>query len=240
MINKTKMLFLVIAGAALSATSYSAAAQSTEGYWDSSAGSVWKDPFGLCWRSGGWTPAMATAECDPELVKKPEPKPMAAPPPAPAPAPAPKPAPAPAAAPPAPVPAPMPAPAPAPVPQKVTLKADVLFNFNRSSLTPADRAKLDDLAGRMSALNVEVVIATGHTDPLGSSEYNQKLSVRRADSVKSFLMSKGVDADRIYAEGKGETQQVKACPKSMSRPARIKCLAPNRRVEIQVVGTQSN
>jgi len=235
MTNKTKMLFLVITGAALSASSYNAAAQPTEGYWSAPAGVVWKDPSGLCWRTGAWTPAMATEECDPDLVKKPEPKPMPAPPPAPAPMP--KPAPAPAAAP---VPAPMPAPAPAPIPQKVTLKADVLFNFNRSSLTPADRAKLDDLAGRMSALNVEVVIATGHTDPLGSSEYNQKLSVRRADSVKAFLMSKGVDADRIYAEGKGETQQVKACPKSMSRPARIKCLAPNRRVEIQVVGTQSN
>ena len=88
MTNKTKILFLVIAGAALSASSYNAAAQPTEGYWDSSAGVVWKDPFGLCWRSGAWTPAMATAECDPELVKKPEPKPMAAPPPAPPPAPA--------------------------------------------------------------------------------------------------------------------------------------------------------
>ena len=137
-------------------------------------------------------------------------------------------------------PKPVPAPVPAPVPQKVTLKADVLFNFDKASLTPADRAKLDDLASKISSLNVEVVIATGHTDPLGSSAYNQKLSVRRADSVKTFLMSRGLDADRIYAEGKGETQQVKACPKSMSRAARIECLAPNRRVEIQVIGTQSN
>jgi len=234
MTKKIWTLILVAAGMALSATSFNAAAQSTQGYWVSSAGIVWKNSAGLCWRSGYWTPAMATAECDPELVKKPEPKPMAAP----APAPMPKPAPAPMAEPPKPVPAPMPA--PAPVPQKVTLKSDVLFNFDKASLTPADRAKLDDLASRMSALNVEVVIATGHTDPLGSSAYNQKLSVRRADSVKTFLMSKGVEADRIYAEGKGESQQVKACPKSMSRAARIACLAPNRRVEIQVVGTQSN
>jgi len=133
-----------------------------------------------------------------------------------------------------------PMPAPAPVPHKVTLKAGVLFHFDKASLTPADRAKLDDLSRKMSALTVEVVVATGHTDPIGSSAYNQKLSVRRADSVKAFLMSKGLDSDRIYAEGRGETQQVKACSKSMSRAARIKCLAPNRRVEIEVIGTQSN
>lgn len=232
MTKKIWMLIAIAAGMALSATSFNAAAQSDGGYWTSAAGGiVWKDSAGLCWRSGYWTPAMATAECDPELVKKPEPKPMAAPAPAPAPAPM---------AAPAPAPAPAPMPTPAPVPQKVTLKSDVLFNFNKSDLTPADRAKLDDLASKVSAMNLEVVIAIGHTDPLGSSAYNQKLSVRRADSVKSFLVSKGVDANRIYTEGKGESQQVKACPKSLSRPAMIKCLAPNRRVEIEIVGTQSN
>ncbi|MGA8005222.1 MAG: OmpA family protein [Burkholderiales bacterium] len=237
MTKKIWMLIAVAAGLALSATSFDAAAQSDNGYWTSSAagGIVWKDSAGLCWRSGYWTPAMATAECDPELVKKPEAKPMAAP----AAAPTPAPAPAPMAAP-APAPAPAPMPAPAPVPQKVTLKSDVLFNFNKSDLTPADRAKMDDLASKISAMNLEVVIAIGHTDPLGSSAYNQKLSVRRADSVKSLLVSKGVDANRIYTEGKGESQQVKACPKNLSRPAMIKCLAPNRRVEIEVVGTQSN
>ena len=86
MFNRLLKLILIVTGLALSATSFNAAAQSTQGYWGSSAGTVWKDPFGLCWRSGDWTPAMATAECDPELVKKPAPKPMAAPPPAPAPA----------------------------------------------------------------------------------------------------------------------------------------------------------
>lgn len=233
MTKKIWMLIAIAAGLALSAASFNAAAQSDSGYWNSSAagGIVWKDSAGLCWRSGYWTPAMATAECDPELVKKPEPKPVAAPAPAPAPAPMAAPAPKP-------VPAPMPV--PVPVPQKVTLKSDVLFNFDKSDLTPADRAKLDDLASKISALNLEVVIAIGHTDPLGSSAYNQKLSVRRADSVKSFLVSKGVDANRIYTEGKGESQQVKACGKNLSRAAMIKCLAPNRRVEIEVVGTQTN
>ena len=141
---------------------------------------------------------------------------------------------------PAPKPVPAPMPVPVPVPQQFTLKSDALFDFDKSVLTPADTAKLDDLASKISAMNLEVVIAIGHTDPLGSSAYNQKLSVRRADSVKSLLVSKGVDANRIYTEGKGESQQVKACPKNLSRPAMIKCLAPNRRVEIEVVGTQSN
>ena len=84
------------------------------------------------------------------------------------------------------------------------------------------------------------VLITGHTDTVGSHRYNQKLSERRADAVKAFLVSKDAEATEIYTEGKGESQQVKACPKNLSRPAMIRCLAPNRRVEIEVVGTQSN
>jgi OOP family OmpA-OmpF porin len=244
MTKKTWMLTVVAAGLALSATSFTAAAQSDNGYWTSSAagGIVWKGSTGLCWRSGYWTPALATAECDPDLVKKPEPKPMAAPAPKPAPAPMPAPTPKPAPAPmavPAPKPAPAPMPAPAVVARKVTLTSGVLFAFDKSVLTPADKAKLDDLTSKLQELELEVVIAIGHTDPLGSSAYNQKLSVRRANAVKAYLVAKGVDANRIYTEGKGETQQVKDCPKSMSRPARIKCLAPNRRVEMEVIGTQT-
>ncbi len=180
---------------------------------------VVKNPFGLCWRTGYWTPAMATMECDPDLVPKK---------PAPAPAPA-----APRAAPPAAAPAPKPAPkpAPAPVKEKVTMAADAHFDFDKSALKPEGKARLDDLVGKLKAVNLEVVIAIGHTDSIGSNAYNQKLSVRRAAAVKTYLVSKGIPANRIYTEGKGETQPV---ADNKTKEGRAK----NRRVEIEVVGTR--
>ena len=179
---------------------------------------VVKDPFGLCWRTGYWTPAMATLECDPDLVPKKA---------APAPAPAPK------AAPPAPAPAPKPAakPAPTPVKEKVTMAADAHFDFDKAVLKPEGKAKLDDLVGKLKAVNLEVVIAIGHTDSIGSNAYNQKLSVRRANAVKAYLVSKGIEANRIYTEGKGETQPI---ADNKTKEGRAK----NRRVEIEVVGTR--
>ena len=155
--------------------------------------------------------------------------------PAPAPAPAPAtPAPAPA---PAPVATPAPKPAPKPVAQKVTLAADLLFDFDKSVIKPDGKNKLDDLSQKIRAINLEVVIAIGHADKIGSDAYNQKLSVRRAESVKAYLVSKGVEPNRIYTEGKGEKQPIKACPQSMGKGL-IECLAPNRRVEIEVIGTR--
>ena len=150
--------------------------------------------------------------------------------PAPEPAPAPKPAPAPEPAP-APKPEPKPEPKPKPVAEKVTFAADVLFDFDKSVVKPDGKAKLDDLAAKVRGINLEVVIAIGHADSIGGDAYNQKLSVRRAESVKVYLVSKGIEANRIYTEGKGEKQPV---ADNRTREGRAK----NRRVEIEVIGTR--
>ncbi len=161
----------------------------------------------------------------------------------PKPAPAPEPAPAPAPAPEA-KPAPAPKPAPKPVAEKVTFNADVLFDFDKATLKPEGRGKLDDLAGRVKGINLEVVIAIGYADRIGSSAYNQRLSVRRAEAIKSYLVSKGIEANRVYTEGKGEANPVTGdkC-KNMGREHRsnkklVECLAPDRRTEIEVIGTK--
>ena len=154
------------------------------------------------------------------------PKPAPAPEPAPAPRPAPAPEPAPA-----PKPEPKPEPKPKPVAEKVTFAADVLFDFDKSVVKPDGKAKLDDLAAKVRGINLEVVIAIGHADSIGSDAYNQKLSVRRAESVKAYLVSKGIEANRVYTEGKGEKQPV---ADNRTREGRAK----NRRVEIEVIGTR--
>jgi len=150
---------------------------------------------------------------------------------------APKPAPAPEAPKPAPAPAPRAEPkpeakpAPKPVAEKVTFAADVLFDFDKSLIKPEGKSKLDDLAGKVKGVNLEVVIAIGHTDSIGTDAYNQTLSVRRAESVKAYLASKGIEANRIYTEGKGESQPV---ADNKTREGRAK----NRRTEIEVIGTR--
>ena len=157
--------------------------------------------------------------------------------PKPAPQPAPKPAPAPAPAP-APMPTqevkPAPKPeAPKPVAEKVTFAADVLFDFDKSVVKPEGRSKLDDLANKVKGINLEVVIAIGHADSIGSDAYNQRLSVRRAESVKAYLVSKGIEPNRVYTEGKGEKQPVASNKTKEGR-------AKNRRTEIEVIGTRKN
>jgi OOP family OmpA-OmpF porin len=167
---------------------------------------------------------MATMACDPDLVPKPAPAP-AAPPPPPPPAPKAAPAPAPAPKPPA------PRPAPAPTSEKVTYAADTFFDFDKSVLKPAGKAMLDDLVGKIKMMTLEVVIAVGHTDSVGSNQYNQKLGARRAAAVKAYLVSKGVDANRVYTESKGETDPIATNKTAEGR-------SKNRRVEVEVVGTR--
>ena len=177
---------------------------------------IWKNGTNeLCWRDAFWTPATAAPGCDGALEA-----PKAA-------APAPAAAQAPAAA------APAPDPAPAPVAaQKVTYAADAFFDFDKSVLKPEGRAKLDDLVSKIQGINLEVIIAVGHTDSVGSEAYNQRLSVRRAEAVKAYLVSKGIERNRIYTEGKGEKQ-----PVADNRTAEGR--AKNRRVEVEVVGTRA-
>lgn len=211
-LNKVAMLF------ATAALATAAGAQSIDNWRNGTSELVWKNGTNeLCWRDAGWTPATAAQGCDGAI----------------APAPAPAPAPAAPAAAPAPAPAKAPAPAPKPAATKVTYAADAFFDFDKSVLKAEGKAKLDDLAEKVKAIKLEVVIAVGHADATGPDAYNQKLSVRRAEAVKAYLVSKGIEANRIYTEGKGEGQPV---ADNKTREGRAK----NRRVEVEVVGTRSN
>ncbi|QHE86982.1 outer membrane protein OmpA [Hydrogenophaga sp. BPS33] len=213
-LNKVAMLL------ATAAMATAAGAQTIDNWRNGTSELVWKNGTNeLCWRDANWTPATAAKGCDGAIV------PVAAPAPA-----APAPAPAPAAAP---ARAPAPAPAPAPVASKVTYAADAFFDFDKAVLKPEGKAKLDDLAGKVSGIALEVVIAVGHTDSTGAATYNQKLSVRRAEAVKAYLVSKGIESNRIYTEGKGLTQPV---ADNKTKEGRAK----NRRVEVEVVGTRKN
>ena len=223
----------------LSAITVSAAANAgIVSNWVAADGTPWRAASGECWRSGFWTPATAAPGCDgaiaPVAPKVEEKK--AAPAPAPAPAPVPEPTPVVEYEPStptfdvAPAPAPKAAVAPLAAPAKITYAADAFFAFDKSVVQPAGKAKLDDLVKRMQSMDIEVVVAVGHTDSTGPSSYNQRLSVRRAEAVKAYMVSKGVDADRIFTEGKGEDSPV---ADNSSRSGRAK----NRRVEVEVVGT---
>jgi len=218
--KKLNKVALLVAVAAL-ATSAGAGVPAANGgnvvdNWQNGSGElVWKNGTNeLCWRDANWTPATAAVGCDGALVP---------PPPAAVVAPA-----APAAKPAAPAPAPQP-----PAATKVTYAADAFFDFDKAVLKPEGKAKLDDLVGKVQGINLEVIIAVGHTDSVGTDAYNQKLSVRRAEAVKAYLVSKGIEKNRVYTEGKGEKQPVADNKTAEGR-------AKNRRVEIEVVGTRTN
>ena len=210
---------LVIAASAVASFSASAqqdikASTPNSGYVQDGRGVVARDPFGLCWRTGYWTPADAVPGCDAPLVKEAAPAPAPAPAPVVTPAPAPKPV------------------APVVTSEKVTFAASALFDFDKAVLKPEGKKQLDDMAAKLKEINLEVVVAVGHTDSVGTDAYNQKLSIRRAEAVKAYLVTKGIEANRVYTEGKGKKQPVADNKTAEGR-------AKNRRVEIEVVGTHT-
>jgi OOP family OmpA-OmpF porin len=215
-LNRVASLFAM---AAVAAATSSVSAQTIDN-WRATDGTVWKNGTNeYCWRDNFWTPATAAKGCDGEIKPAPkaaEPKPAAPPTPV---------------APPAP-PKPVPPPPPAPVSEKVTFAADAFFDFDKATLKSEATAKLDDLVSKTKGINLEVIIAVGHTDSVGSDEYNQKLSIRRSEAVKAYLVGKGVEPNRVYTEGKGEKQPVADNKTADGR-------AKNRRTEIEVVGTRN-
>ncbi|MBX3666128.1 MAG: OmpA family protein [Burkholderiales bacterium] len=222
-----------IAAAALAPALVSA--QAKDGYLTDTAGNVVRAlGAGVCVRSSQWTPALAVAECDPDLVKKPAPK--AAPQKA-------KPAPQKAAPQKA-------APKPKPKkPQMLNIEEKIELQgmeFNKAEMTADNKADLDKFLGALqkptkarAAVQFGAVVVTGHTDRIGGLKYNMKLSERRAVVVKDYIVSKGVDSKLIFWEGKGPKQPIpvtKFCDNKMKRKQLIECLAPNRRVTVEVVG----
>ena len=224
-LNKVAMLFATVA---IAGSAFANGSTTNSDNWRSGQGNMqWKigNASALCWRTANWTPATAAPGCDGAIA------PVAA-----APAPAAvvvpvAPAPAPAAAAPAAAAPAAAAPAAGAAATKVTYAADAFFAANSAVLKAAGKAKLDDLVGKVKAINLEVIVAVGHTDSKGNDASNQKLSVRRAEGVKAYLVSKGIEKNRVYTEGKGSKQPVADNKTAEGR-------AKNNRVEIEVVGTQ--
>src|SRR5688572_23412330 len=208
--------------------SAAATAERKDGYLtDTQGGIVRAIGAGVCVRTSQWTPALAIAECDPDLVPKPAPAPAPA-----APAPVPKPAPKPEAA-------PKPAkPEMMNVERKIELQG---MPFDKAEMTPDNIKELDQFLADLKPVTLGAVIVTGHTDRIGSLKYNQRLSERRAVVVKDYITSKGIDPKLIFWEGKAFKQPIpvtKFCSNKMKRKQLIECLAPNRRVTVEAVGVQ--
>jgi len=197
----------------------SGAAYAVPGYLTDTSGKIWKNSYGECWKSGMWTPAMAIAECDPDLVKKPEPpkKVVEA------------------------APAPVPMGPEKPAFEKITLQAETLFDFDKSVIHPEGKQHLNaEVVTKMKQYpQVEAILVTGHADRIGTDAYNQSLSERRANAVKDYLVSQGIEASRIQTAAKGESEPVVACSdvkgkeNGKNKPL-IACLQPNRRVVVEV------
>ncbi len=215
------LLFGAVAGPALAQIKLADA-----GYLTDQRSQVVRSGFGLCWRAGTDPTPEQIQQCDP----RPIPAPMVA-----------------VAEPARPAPmliaqvTPPPAPMPTRVTRRVTFDADALFDFDKATLRPAGRAALDGFVASIKTITPETITAIGHADRFGTDAYNQRLSERRVQTVKSYLVSQNMDANRIRAEGKGESQPVTKpgdCRGAKSAKV-IACLQPDRRVEVEVVGTQT-
>lgn len=230
MINKFAQKTVVLALAAGLTLGATLAQAQERVYATDQRNAVAKSGFGLCWRTGSWTPASAAkdpagCECDKDLLPKEvcEPK---------------------VSAPAAPAVTTTPAAPPKPAGEKITLAADALFDFDKAVLRPEGKAKLDEVVAKAKGLKLEVILAVGHTDRIGKDAYNQKLSEKRAASVKEYLISKGIEANRVYTEGKGEKQPVSGdkCKglgaESGKNKKLVACLQPDRRVDVEVIGTK--
>jgi OOP family OmpA-OmpF porin len=232
--NTVISLACALAFSTLSSVAFAQSAARDSGYVYANGGAVLMTASGLCVHTSSG-PAVSNLQCDPapvaQYVAPVQPVARAAPVVV-AQAKAPAPAPAPVI---------VAAIKPAPVMVKVTLDADTLFDFDKSSLRPEGRTALDTFAARLKDINPEVITAVGHADRIGTGSYNQRLSEQRVASVKDYLVAKGIADNRIHTEGKGENQPVTksadcAGPKSSKV---IACLQPDRRVELQVIGTRA-
>ncbi len=227
--------FLLLVPLAFLSIDASAQKVTTGAYAVDATGDVVRDPFGLCWRTYSWTPELAIPDCEPGYAPKPKPAAVAPAPVAATPPPPPAPTPAPVVAPI--VAAPVVA-APPPPPERktvsLTLGADASFDTGKADLKPEGRAKLDDVAAKLQQPGVQIdsMTITGHTDSVGKPASNQRLSERRAEAVKSYLVSKGIDGSKIKTVGRGQTQPVADNKTPQGR-------AQNRRVELEVSGVRA-
>jgi OOP family OmpA-OmpF porin len=223
----------------MSALSAAASAQpvGNDGYARDVSADVVRNPFGLCWHTAQWSEAKAIAECDPDFVPKAVKKVEAAPAPVvplvPEPklveAPKPQPAPiivAPIAA------APLAIPVRAKTTQSITLGADASFDTGKADLKAEGQARLGELAAKLKDVSFDSIAVTGHTDNVGTDGANQRLSLRRANAVKQYLATHGIEAAKIKTTGRGKTSPV-AENKTVGGRAR------NRRVEVEIRGTRT-
>jgi OOP family OmpA-OmpF porin len=218
-----------VSGAALavSLAGFVGAAFAVPGYVTQGPNNAVVNAAGHCWKTSDWTPAMAVSPCDPVPQAAVAAAPVAmTPPPAPV---------EPIAA------APL---APPPVIEKVALNTDVLFEFDSATLLPGGMKKLDEVANSAQGAEVDKVVIVGHADRIGSEQYNQQLSEKRAEAVKTYLAQKGADEQRIESEGRGKADPVTGneCDK-LGAPRKknaklVACLQPDRRVDIELLGSR--